>query len=117
MGALSALDIAGEHFGVPVYSLLGGQVWASAALFGVDVAALRAGGVTDVDTVTLGRLLEALPCCVLGPDGETLGNPFNLVVIEGGKLAYLPFIRHRRQRRRSRREWERQGGRLRERAY
>ena len=59
----------------------------------VDLAALRAGGVTDVETVTMGRLLEALPCCVLGPDGETPGDPLNLVVIGEGTLALLPFIR------------------------
>ena len=44
----------------------------------VDFAALQARGVTDIDTLTLGRLLEALPCCVLGPDGATPGAPLNL---------------------------------------
>jgi hypothetical protein len=59
----------------------------------VDFAALHARGVTDVDTVTLGRLLEALPGCVLGPDGATPGDPLNLVVIGERWLALLPFIR------------------------
>ena len=36
---------------------------------------------TDVDTLTLGTLLNALPCCVLGPDGATPGDPLNLVVV------------------------------------
>jgi hypothetical protein len=58
-----------------------------------DLAALRARDRTDVDTVALGKLLEALPCCVLGPDGATPGDPLNLVVIGEGPLTLLPFIR------------------------
>ncbi|MBA1446738.1 MAG: hypothetical protein M3H12_14165 [Chromatiales bacterium] len=36
----------------------------------VDFEALDAAGVTGLDIVSLGRELEVLPCCVLGPDGK-----------------------------------------------
>lgn len=41
----------------------------------------------------LRTLLEDLPCCVMGPDGRTPGDPLNIVVIGRGEEMFLPFAR------------------------
>ena len=41
----------------------------------------------------LRALLAGLPCCVLGRDGETPGDPLNIVVIGRGAKAFVPFAR------------------------
>lgn len=48
----------------------------------------------EVDRDALRRALEAYPCCVLGPDGKTPGDPLNIVIIgpSSGKL-FHPFVR------------------------
>jgi hypothetical protein len=48
----------------------------------------------EVNREELRRELEAYPCCVLGPDGKTPGDPLNIVVIGpgDGKL-FHPFLR------------------------
>lgn len=48
----------------------------------------------EVTREELRRELEAYPCCVLGPDGKTPGDPLNIVVIGpgDGKL-FHPFLR------------------------
>lgn len=58
----------------------------------VDYEALNADGKTEVNAATLGEKLEALPCCVLGPDGKTPGDPLNIVVIGGEEYVFLPFV-------------------------
>jgi len=47
-----------------------------------------------VDRDELRRALEAYPCCALGPDGKTPGDPLNLVIIGpgDGKL-FHPLVR------------------------
>ncbi len=48
----------------------------------------------EVDRAGLRRALEAYPCCALGPDGKTPGDPLNIVVIGpgNGKL-FNAFVR------------------------
>ena len=38
----------------------------------------------DVDREQLRQALESCPCCVLGPDGKTPGDPLNIVIIGPG---------------------------------
>ena len=59
----------------------------------VDFAALyRPDEIRDVDDEGLRTALEALPCCVLGGDRETLGDPLNIVVIGDGRATFQPFV-------------------------
>jgi len=48
----------------------------------------------EVDRDELRRALESYPCCVLGPDAETPGDPLNIVVIgpPDGNV-FHPFVR------------------------
>ncbi len=48
----------------------------------------------EVNREELRQALESYPCCVLGPDGETPGDPLNIVVIgpPDGKV-FHPFVR------------------------
>jgi hypothetical protein len=48
----------------------------------------------EVDRDGLRRALEAYPCCVLGPDGKSPGDPLNIVVVgpRDGKV-FHPFVR------------------------
>jgi hypothetical protein len=48
----------------------------------------------EVDLQGLRDALQAYPCCVLGPDGKTPGDPLNIVVIgpRGGKV-FHPLVR------------------------
>ena len=39
--------------------------------------------IREVDEEGLRAALEELPCCTLGPDGKTPGDPLNLVVVSG----------------------------------
>jgi hypothetical protein len=41
----------------------------------------------------LRALLEAMPCCVLGPDHETGGDPLNIVIIGLPGHTFFPFAR------------------------
>jgi len=47
----------------------------------------------DVDEVGLRAALEALPCCVLGGDEETPGDPANIVVVAPPDGLAQPFLR------------------------
>lgn len=47
----------------------------------------------DVDEAELRRYLEELPCCVLGGDRESPGDPMNIVVIAGQDQLGPPFLR------------------------
>ena len=48
----------------------------------------------DVDREQLRQSLESYPCCVLGPDGKTPGDPLNIVVIgPGNGKVFHPFVR------------------------
>ena len=49
---------------------------------------------SEVDRDGLRRALEAYPCCVLGPDGKSPGDPLNIVVVgpRNGKV-FHPFVR------------------------
>jgi hypothetical protein len=49
--------------------------------------------VREVDLEGLRRALEAYPCCVLGPDGKTPGDPLNIVVVGPAEQIFHPFIR------------------------
>ena len=58
------------------------------------LAALQAQvGIQDVDDEGLRRALEQLPCCTLGPDLQTPGDPLNIVIIGAGRRAFIPFVR------------------------
>jgi hypothetical protein len=47
----------------------------------------------EVNREQLRRALEAYPCCVLGPDLETPGDPLNIVVVGPGAKVFHPFVR------------------------
>lgn len=60
----------------------------------VDLDALyRPGQRHDLDLAGLRRYLAALPCCVLGGDRSTPGDPLNLVVIGDGPHLLATFVR------------------------
>lgn len=46
-----------------------------------------------VSREALRDVLVALPCCVLGPDGKTPGDPLNIVVIGNSDRVFHPFAR------------------------
>jgi hypothetical protein len=48
----------------------------------------------EVDLDGLRHAIEAYPCCVLGPDGTTPGDPLNIVVVgPGGGNSFHPLVR------------------------
>jgi hypothetical protein len=47
----------------------------------------------EVDLDTLRQALETYPCCVLGPDGKTPGDPLNIVLIAPGSKVFHPLVR------------------------
>lgn len=49
--------------------------------------------IREVDAEELRQLLETLPCCALGGDKKTQGDPLNLVVIGPETAVVAPFIR------------------------
>jgi hypothetical protein len=49
--------------------------------------------IRDLDEEQLRQALDALPCCALGGDKKTPGDPLNLVVIAPPGEALAPFIR------------------------
>lgn len=49
--------------------------------------------IRDLNMVELRAYLEALPCCVLGGDRETPGDPLNIVVLGKGLHMLAAFIR------------------------
>jgi hypothetical protein len=53
----------------------------------------RPDEVAEVDLAGLRTYLEALPCCVLGGDRETPGDPLNLVVVGDGPHMLATFVR------------------------
>jgi LssY C-terminus len=60
----------------------------------LDFAALRQKfGVQEVDDEGLPHALEQMPCCTLGPDLKTPGDPLNIVIIGSELRAFIPFIR------------------------
>jgi LssY C-terminus len=60
----------------------------------LDFTALRQTyGVQEVDDEGLRQALEQLPCCTLGPDLKTPGDPLNLVAIGSGLQTFIPFVR------------------------
>jgi len=60
----------------------------------VDFESLYAPGeVRDVDLDGLRQYLEDLPCCVLGSDEKTLGDPLNLVIVGKGAHVLATLVR------------------------
>src|SRR5215510_1606159 len=60
----------------------------------LNVVALREQvGVHEVDDEGLRRALEQLPCCTLGLDLQTPGDPLNIVIIGSGLQTFIPFVR------------------------
>jgi hypothetical protein len=60
----------------------------------VDFANLYPHGkVRDLDLDSLRTYLETLPCCVLGGDRETPGDPLNIVVLGNGLHMLAVFVR------------------------
>jgi hypothetical protein len=51
------------------------------------------GEVRDVDLDGLHQYLEDLPCCVLGSDEKTPGDPLNLVIVGEGKHVLATLVR------------------------
>ena len=49
--------------------------------------------IRNLDLNMLHAYLESLPCCVLGGDRETLGDPLNLVVVGEGPHMLTTFVR------------------------
>jgi hypothetical protein len=49
--------------------------------------------VRELDLDGLRRYLEQLPCCVLGGDQETPGDPLNLVIVGEGSLVVATLVR------------------------
>jgi hypothetical protein len=49
--------------------------------------------IQNLDLNLLRAYLESLPCCVLGGDRETLGDPLNLVVVGEGPHMLTTFVR------------------------
>jgi hypothetical protein len=47
----------------------------------------------EVGLDTLRQALETYPCCVLGPDGKTPGDPLNIVLIGPGSKVFHPLVR------------------------
>jgi hypothetical protein len=48
----------------------------------------------EVDLEGLRRAIEAYPCCVLGPDGTTPGDPLNIVIVgPGDGRLFHPLVR------------------------
>jgi LssY C-terminus len=56
-------------------------------------AIVPAGTEQAVTREQLRDLLTRMPCCVLGPDGKTPGDPLNIVVIGRGAKGFVPFAR------------------------
>ena len=48
--------------------------------------------IVDLDEAALRQMLQTLPCCALGGDRETPGDPLNIVVIGDGAEALNAFI-------------------------
>ncbi len=48
---------------------------------------------TELDTDGLRRYLEELPCCALGGDQETPGDPLNIVIISAGNPLVATLVR------------------------
>ena len=51
----------------------------------VDFEQLYPAGLHDLDHERLREYLEGLPCCVSGGDGQTPGDPLNLVIVGEGR--------------------------------
>ena len=47
----------------------------------------------DLDLTGFREYIENLPCCVLGGDGETLGDPLNLVIVGDGLHILATLVR------------------------
>ena len=54
----------------------------------------ESGEVQDLDLEGLRKYLEDLPCCVLGGDLETLGDPLNLVFVGDGRHMLATLVRN-----------------------
>lgn len=52
----------------------------------------RAEEIRDVDLEGLRRYLESLPCCVLGGDRKTPGDPLNLVIVGSGSHVLATLV-------------------------
>jgi len=60
----------------------------------VDFHALyRPDEVRDLDLAELRQYLEQLPCCVLGGDRETPGDPVNLAIVGEGRQVLATLVR------------------------
>ena len=49
--------------------------------------------IRDLDAAGLRAFLESLPCCVLGGDRETPGDPMNIAVVGEGDHVLATFVR------------------------
>jgi LssY C-terminus len=56
-------------------------------------AVVPPGSRRHVSSEELRELLRQLPCCVLGPDGTTPGDPLNVVLIGPPDKIFQPFVR------------------------
>jgi hypothetical protein len=60
----------------------------------VDFDRLHAeGAANDLDLAGLRTYLEGLPCCVLGGDRKTAGDPLNLVIVGDGLTVLTAMVR------------------------
>jgi hypothetical protein len=99
---LTSLDEGVKYVSVQLFRLGGSQQFD----FVVDIPGFAAdfrrvdfnavvppGDDRDVSLAQLRQELSALPCCVVGPDGTTPGDPLNVVVIGPGDRVFHPFVR------------------------
>ena len=54
----------------------------------------ESGDIQDLDLEGLREYLEKLPCCVLGGDHKTSGDPLNLVLVGGGRHMLATLVRN-----------------------
>ena len=91
-----ALDLIGEDHSFVTFEFVVEVPGLRADFLEKDWPALRAATeFQDLDAPGLRQALEDLPCCVLGGDRETPGDPLNIVIIgqlEDAQILF-PFVR------------------------
>jgi hypothetical protein len=91
-----AIDLVGEDHDVKTFEFVVKVPGLKADYFEKDWDAMLSDTqFVDLDTEELRKLLEKLPCCTLGGDRKTPGDPLNIVVIskiEDDELLF-PFVR------------------------
>jgi len=94
-GKAFAVEIFGEH-DVRLFEFVQSVPGFEADFMRVDFHQLYpSSDVRDVDLAGLREYLTTLPCCVLGGDRKTPGDPINLVIVADGRHLLATLIRRR----------------------